>query len=297
MDELVENTLKAPVDPYGRIVTDLRVSLTTRCNLQCPYCHKEGTDGDEEEREAEFWGEVFRTAVMLGINRALKITGGEPLLRTDLEEIVSSAKEAGFQEVSLVTNGFLLDGRRARTLARAGLSRINIGCDAVSSSILPKTYERVGDAVESALAAGLVPVKLNMVVLAGINDRQIPFMMEIARREGVVLQLIELVKSDADFYRNHHTGLEELEKDMERKAVRTASRLLQGRRVFWLKNGAVVELVRPTHANFCKNCRKIRVTPSGRIKPCLFSRRTVPFTGLESFMTAMSLRRPFDGDG
>jgi len=298
MEEMVEKALKAPVDRYGRRITDLRISITSRCNLKCPYCHKEGVLSVEEERDAAFWREVLVTAAALNINRALKITGGEPLLRGDLEEIIAAGRQAGFSDISVVTNGTLLDEERARSLAAAGLKRVNIGCDAPSSSILPKTYERVGGAVDAALTAGLSPVKLNMVVLAGINDDTIEEMVALSRRSGVVLQLIELIDAGDDgFFRRHYVALDALEEEMAARAVRSASRLLQGRRVYWLSDGAVVEFVRPTHANFCRNCRKIRVTPAGNIKPCLLTDVSVPFRGEESFRKAIAMRRPWRGDG
>ncbi|RKY16010.1 MAG: GTP 3',8-cyclase MoaA [Planctomycetota bacterium] len=298
MEEMVEAALKAPVDRYGRRITDLRISITSRCNLKCPYCHKEGVRGEEEEQDTAFWRKVLMAAAELNIRRALKITGGEPLLRADLEQIIAAAREAGFRDISLVTNGTLLDEKRAKSLAAAGLKRINIGCDAPSSSILPKTYERVGGAVDAALAAGLSPVKLNMVVLAGINDDKIEEMLALSRRSGVVLQLIELIDAgDDEFFRRHYVPLDALEGEMSARAVRSASRLLQGRRVYWLSDGAVVEFVRSTHANFCRNCRKIRVTPAGNIKPCLLADASVPFRGKESFLKAIAMRRPWRGDG
>ncbi len=290
--------MSPPVDDYGRPVTHLRVSVTARCNLRCPYCHHEGaSSGADNDLPMEFFCAAVRAAAAVGIRRALKITGGEPLLRDDLERLVSCGVEAGFGDVSLVTNGTLLDARRARSLAAAGLARLNIGCDAVTSSVLPKTYERVRTAVEAALSAGLAPVKLNVVLMRGINDGEVDRLLKVSAEKGVVVQFIELVEADeAEFYRRHHIDLGDLESELVGRATHVERRDLQNRTVVRLADGATAEFVRPSHPGFCARCRKIRLTHDGRVKPCLLSEHgTVRFSGEESLLEAVRMRRPYNG--
>ena len=289
--------LKPPIDPFGRVLTHLRMSVTERCNLNCPYCHREGMPSDlGEEASSDTFREILCAAARLGIRKSLKITGGEPLLRDDLEKIIETAKDVGFADISLTTNGRLLTPERALSLKEAGLMRINIGCDAVSSSLLQKTYEKVKGALEAASAAGLAPIKLNMVVLKGLNENEIERVLEVARYFNATLQLIELIRTeDEDFYRRYHIDLRSWEKRFADIAVETEVRRLQNRTVYRLANGGIVEFIRPTHnASFCSSCPKLRITSDGRIKTCLMRNDDITeFKGEQSILEAISRRRPY----
>jgi len=291
--------IEPPVDRYGRKITHLRVSVTERCNLNCPYCHREGLSGSAgSEGSFEVFRKILYAASRIGISESVKFTGGEPLLRTDLELIISAAKESGFSDISLTTNGTLLDDRRSVSLKSAGLSRVNIGCDALSSSIVPKTYERIKSALDAASSAHLSPIKINMVLLKGINENDVHKMLDIARFYSATLQLIELIETeDKQFFKNYFVSLERLEKEMRESAVLREVRSLQGRAVYHLGNGATVEFVRSAHnPHFCANCRKLRITPDGRIKTCLLRNDdTIEFTDEASFLKALSIRRPYYG--
>jgi len=294
-----DERLKPPVDPFGRTITHLRMSVTERCNLDCPYCHREGMPSElGEEASSDVFGEILCAAARLGIQKSLKITGGEPLLRDDLEKIIETAKDVGFADISLTTNGTLLTIKRALSLKKAGLMRINIGCDAVSSSLLQKTYEKVKGALEAASAAALAPIKLNMVVLKGLNENEVERMLEVARSFNATLQLIELIRTeDEDFYRRYHIDLNDWEKKFADAAVRVEVRRLQNRTVYRLENGGIVEFIRPTHnASFCSSCSKLRITSDGRIKTCLMRNDDITeFKGKKSILEAISRRRPFYG--
>lgn len=289
----------ALIDPYGRKVTGLRISVTSRCNLKCIYCHHEGevTRGREISREMAV--NVVGVASRLGI-RSVKVTGGEPLMRRDLEEMIAGFKEvAPGVEISITTNGVYLKDR-AEGLAAAGLSRVNISLD----SLDPDRYrqitgagegdiERVLDGIEAAQLSGLRPVKLNMVVLKD-NEREIPDMIEFSRNRGVILQLIELLGDGPK------GDLERVERLLESEADMVQTREMHRRRKYFL-NGAVVEIVRPMdNTEFCAHCNRLRLTSDGRLKPCLLRndnlveiRSTDPDEIERLILEAVKRRAPF----
>ncbi len=183
------------VDSFGRKVTGLRIALTPRCNLKCIYCHHEGEVKPEREIPGEMVVSVVRAAADLGV-RSLKFTGGEPLLRRDLADLIRQMPKD--LNISLTTNGIFL-AEQAKALAEAGLDRVNVSLD----SLKPETYaaitggqesdlEKVLAGIDAAKEAGLVPIKLNVVVLKK-NEAEIPEMIEFCRRKGLILQLIELL--------------------------------------------------------------------------------------------------------
>jgi cyclic pyranopterin phosphate synthase len=256
------------VDAYGRKVTGLRIALTPRCNLSCTYCHHEGEIAPRQEISKEMVICITRAAAELGM-RAIKFTGGEPLMRRDLEEIISSMPEN--LDVSLTTNGILL-AKRAKSLAAAGLDRVNISLD----SLNPGTYSRItgcreGDlqkvieGIDAALEAGLQPIKLNVVVLRE-NELEIPELIEFCRKRGLILQLIELL----DLKGLRVSGdIEKIEQTLCESADRVQTREMHRRKKYFL-NGAEIEVVRPIdNTEFCANCTRLRVTSDGKIKPCL----------------------------
>lgn len=263
-------------DSHGREVDHLRVSVTRRCNLSCPYCHHEGdNEGCGGEATAERLVGMVREAAGFGI-RKVKITGGEPLLRTDLADIIRGIKSIdGIEEVSLTTNGFRL-AEMAGRLKSAGLDRVNIGCDAVGPS-MAKNAAAIREGVEAAKEAGLSPIKLNMVVLRGINDTEIEGMIRLAGELGVRLQLIELVDNGDGFFERHHLPLAALEEEFRRRAQRVIHRDLNNRTVYVI-GGVEVEVVAPSSRDFCRGCRKMRITASGEWKPCLRREERVPYT-------------------
>jgi cyclic pyranopterin phosphate synthase len=271
------------------------MSITSRCNLACPYCHREG---DEEspaaaEMPLSTVKRILRAASLIGISH-LKITGGEPLLRDDLCEIVAFARSLGISDISLTTNGILLAGK-AQELRCAGLSRLNIGCDSLSSSVSGKNRNAILPGLIAAREAGFENVKVNMVVLRGVNESEIDKMIEFARENKVILQLIELIPTSDDFYRNYYVSLAPVEEHLKSIAKTSRIRELQGRRQYDL-DGVTVEIVRPFHEMFCEKCVRIRVTSSGMIKPCLMrGDNLVPFSGVSSLLEAISHRRIYDG--
>ena len=267
-------------DKCGRPLLNLRISITQRCNIHCVYCHREGevkrANVSAEKMTVEEIVRIAKIAVSLGIAR-IKLTGGEPLIRQDLPEIVSGiAALPGLKDLSLTTNGLLLAGGTAKKLHDCGLRRLNISLPSVNEETYHKlTGGKLHDAlagVEAATEAGFCPVKLNMVILKDVNVGDVPEMIEYAAQTGTVLQLIELdpINVSGAYYSAHHRSLDELEEMLRTKAVTVEKRpLMHNRLVYHLPNVAV-EVVHPIeNTDFCMHCTRMRVTSDGKLKPCL----------------------------
>jgi cyclic pyranopterin phosphate synthase len=268
-------------DNCGRPLLNLRISITQRCNLRCDYCHKEGEElsqcsrGTAEEMTVGEITRIARIAVSLGMDR-IKLTGGEPLMRKDLCEIVKGIAEIpGLRDLSLTTNGNLL-GFQAGELHACGLKRVNISLATLNAEVYHKlTGGKVEDALEgvkAAVAAGFSPVKLNMVVLKGVNDDAVSEMMDFARQTGTILQLIELdpVNVNSAYFSVYHELLDANEEMLRQKAVSVETRrFMHNRHVYHLPD-VTVEVVHPTeNSDFCMHCTRLRVTSDGKLKPCL----------------------------
>ena len=267
-------------DNCGRPLLNLRISITQRCNNRCAYCHREG-EVQRANRSAELMSveEIVRMAkIAVGLGMArIKLTGGEPLMRKDLPEIVSgiSAIE-GLRDLSLTTNGLLLGGGMAKKLCDCGLRRVNISLP----SLNPETYHKLTggaldaalEGVKDAIEAGFSPVKLNTVVLKDVNVGDVPDLIDFAGRNGVVLQLIELdpVNVGDKYYTEHHRGLDEQETMLKAKAVSVEKRPLMHNRLIYHLPNATVEVVKPIeNSDFCMHCTRMRITSDGKLKPCL----------------------------
>lgn len=276
------------IDRYGRNIDYLRISVTQKCNLDCTYCHHEGEHNPVTEISPDEIKRIVKIFAKFGISK-LKITGGEPLIREDILEIVRNISSIdGIEEISMTSNGFLLE-RLAVDLKKAGLARINIGCDSLTS-VLPKNLEKGKNAVLAAQNAGLTPVKINMVVLKGINNDEIEKMICFARENHAILQLIELINIDAYFYEKHYFSLEDVEKNIEKRSSRVETRRMHSRKKYFLDD-VIVEIVKPHEKDFCSNCNKIRVTSDGRIKPCLMSKdNLLVFENEDSIKKALEAR-------
>jgi cyclic pyranopterin phosphate synthase len=237
-----------------------------------------------EEKPADDLGEemtvdeivrIVKIAVKLGISK-IKLTGGEPLMRKDISEIVERiAAVDGLSDLSMTTNGTLL-ASSAEELHTNGLKRLNISLPTVETETYNKLtgghIENALEGVKAAVNAGLYPVKLNMLVLKGINDYIVPEMIEFANEMGTILQLIELepVNISTEYYLASHKPLDEYEEMLKQKAVSVeARRYMQNRHIYHLPH-VKVETIRPTeNAEFCMHCTRLRVTSDGKLKPCL----------------------------
>ena len=303
-------------DKCGRPLLNLRISITQRCNNRCLFCHKEGevkrANASAENMSVEEIVGISKIAVSLGIER-IKLTGGEPLMRNDLPEIISGiAAIHGLKDLSLTTNGLLLDGT-AKKLYKRGLKRVNISLP----SINPDTYHKLTGGnlqqaltgVKAAVEAGFCPVKLNMVILQDVNEDDVPDMIEYARQSGTVLQLIELdpINVTSNYYKTHHRSLEAQEEMLREKAETIEKRPFMHNRLIYHLPNVTVEVVHPIeNSDFCMHCTRMRVTSDGKLKPCLM--RNDNLTDIltpirqkandeelkQIFITANSLREPFN---
>jgi cyclic pyranopterin phosphate synthase len=266
-------------DPYGREVRSLRLSVTQRCDLACAHCHREGQSESIVEMTAEEMEKLVRIAVSLGV-RKIKLTGGEPLLREDILEIVSRISPL-VTEVSLTTNGSRLS-RLASPLKLAGLRRVNVSLHTLD----PDLYARicgmdlsglVVDGISAAVRAGLNPVKVNMVVLKDTNEGHIRPMIDFCARSGAVLQLIEFEadreSSNGCQFVERYYSLKSTEEMLALQSLEISINELHRRKRYRIPaNGGTVEVevVRPMHnTEFCSNCSRIRMSSDGRLKPCL----------------------------
>ncbi|MCW4050452.1 MAG: GTP 3',8-cyclase MoaA [Candidatus Bathyarchaeota archaeon] len=266
--------MKPLLDPYDRPINSLRISLTQRCNFNCFFCHQEGEHNSLGELTPEEIETVVSVASELGIKN-IKLTGGEPLLREDLVEIVQRISPY-VSEVSMTTNASRL-ADQACSLKEAGLKRVNVSLhtlnDVTFNKITGQRYENtVTEGIKAAKECGLEPVKLNMVVMKGINSDEIPELIEYSKETGTVLQLIEFqeLENGVEYYEKFHYDLEPVEMMLEAKSKEIVVRDLHRRKVYYLMDGARVEVVRPMHnSSFCAYCTRLRLTSDGSLKPCL----------------------------
>jgi len=220
-------------------------------------------------------GKIVSLAAEFGVTD-VKLTGGEPLMREDLEEIfrgVSSIPQ--IKDISMTTNASSL-ASRAKALKYAGLQRVNVNL----FSLIPSVYqyytggdlEETKSGIEAALNVGLNPVKINMLVLKGVNDQEISSMMEYCGKTGVILQILELepVNIPDNYYETYHLDLSGIEKMLEKNARKIEVReRMHGRKVYHLPN-VKVEVVHPIENTvFCAKCTRLRLTSDGKLKPCL----------------------------
>jgi len=226
---------------------------------------------------AEEIGKIVEIAAEFGVKR-VKLTGGEPLLRQDIADVVEAVARAPIEEVSMSTNGTLL-ADAAYELADAGLARVNISLDTLD----PDTYAFITgkhlladvlSGLDAALDAGLAPVKLNMVVLSGLNEDEIERMIDYISRKGAILQLIELLEmpDGGQNFNRYYLDLSDVERLLSERATAVQTRQsMHARKKYILPEGEV-EVVRSMHnSEFCMHCTRLRLTPDGYLKTCLMS--------------------------
>ncbi len=265
----MNNTL---TDNFGRVIKSLRISITKKCNLKCIYCHQEGEkQTSENEISVETIVRIVTAATEFGVDK-VKFSGGEPLMREDFEEII--AQLPALRNISATTNGVMLS-HRAASLADSGLDRVNVSLPSINKEHYgaitgsPNLLPKVISSIDAAIDAGLTPVKLNMVLLKGINHDEIDDAINFIRRYdgNVILQLIELMNFRE--ISRFMVDIESVERMLESRALRVNEREMHRRKKYFI-DGVEVELVRPIdNSRFCANCNRLRITSSGKLKPCL----------------------------
>jgi GTP 3',8-cyclase len=274
------------VDTFGRVATDLRISLTDRCNLRCSYCMPaEGLDWmprDEQLTDDELIRLITIAVRDLGIQE-LRFTGGEPLLRRGLEGVIAaSAALEPRPDISLTTNGIGL-ARRAEALAAAGVNRLNVSMDTLQQERFATITRRdrlsdVLDGLAAARAAGLGPVKINSVLLRGINDDEAVPLLQFAVEHGYELRFIEQMPLDAQhgWERSEMITAGEIMEKLGEAFTLTPDPTERGGAPAerWLVDGgpAVVGVIASVTRPFCGACDRTRLTADGQIRTCLFAR-------------------------
>ncbi len=273
-------------DSYGRVIRDLRVSLTDRCNFRCFYClpHGEPPIAPKEQmlsyEEIEYVTEIF---VSLGIEK-IRLTGGEPMMRRDIETIIRklSSLKPGLHDLALTTNGYFLPGR-AEALREAGLDRITISIDSLKPEVFKSmtgvdVLDRVLEGIEAAQRAGLTPIKINAVIVRGHNEDEVVDFAAFAREHDVSMRFIEFMPLDSghDWSRaDVFSGREMFERINERfpLAPLKVRRGSETSARYRFADGAPGEIgiIAPVTQAFCGACSRIRLTADGQIRTCLFS--------------------------
>jgi cyclic pyranopterin phosphate synthase len=281
-------TMSEPLkDSYNRPIRDLRVSLTDRCNFRCFYClpHGEPPIAPKEEmlsyEEIEYACDIF---VELGIEK-IRLTGGEPMMRRDIEQIIhklSQLKKKGLSDLALTTNGYFLP-HRARSLKDAGLDRITISLDSLKRDVFKRmtgvdVLDRVIEGIVAAKAAGLDPIKINAVIVRGHNEVEVADFAAFAREHDVKMRFIEFMPLDSghDWSRQDVVSGREIRTRIEERFPLESLDVVRGSETssrYRFADGAPGEIgiIAPVTEAFCGACSRIRLTADGQIRTCLFS--------------------------
>ncbi|KIL41668.1 molybdenum cofactor biosynthesis protein MoeA [Gordoniibacillus kamchatkensis] len=272
------------IDKFGRVHDYLRISVTDRCNLRCVYCMPE--DGMEFEREEhilsyEEIAKVVRVLAGMGVTK-VRLTGGEPLVRKDLDQLIGQIADIpGIQDISLTTNGIFL-AKKAEKLKAAGLYRLNISLD----TLRPERFglitrggdvAKVLESVEACLRLGFEPIKLNVVLMKGVNDDEIWQFIELTERNPLHVRFIEYmpIGHEGDSWRNKYYPLNNILSQCEEKGWRFREETPaagNGPARYYRVEGhqGTFGLIHPVSDHFCETCNRLRLTADGNIKPCLF---------------------------
>jgi len=273
------------LDRFQRSIHDLRISVTDRCNYRCVYCRAGEAPNGHHAAELS-WDELARAAsnfVALGI-RKIRLTGGEPLLRAGLVDFVAQLAAMGVEDLAVTTNGHLL-ADLAAPLRRAGLRRVTISLDSVHAEKFARItrvaagFPRVVESIERAQAAGLAPVKINVVLLRGFNDDEVEAFAAFARERGVVVRFIEFMPLEEGrvWSREMVVPYDEIVARIEKihPLVEVPGAPSETALRFRFRDGAPGEIgiIAPVTRPFCGHCSRVRLTADGKIRTCLFSLR------------------------
>jgi cyclic pyranopterin phosphate synthase len=271
-------------DGFGRQITDLRLSVTDRCNFKCVYC-KPQLEGRWVQRSElltfEELERVARILVSLGIDK-VRITGGEPLVRHHIEQLIARiAWIPGLRDLCMTTNGYVL-AEKIDLLKRAGLRRVTVSLDTLNAdkfeAITGKNYfPRVLEGIDAAVTAGFIPVKVNAVIMRDVNDDELIAFARFAREKNVVFRFIEFMPLDADhqWSKNRVVTLDEMVEKISsyKKLVPLPGHSIsETARRFQFEDGVgEIGIIAPVSRPFCGHCSRIRMTADGKIRTCLFS--------------------------
>ena len=277
------------IDNFGREISYLRVSITDRCNYRCIYC--------QSEKEFEFIPhqeilrfeeivEIVQEAVNLGITK-VRITGGEPLVREGIVNFIKQLRKIDrLEDISLTTNAFFLS-EYAEKLKEAGLNRVNISLDSLQEEKYKKITRggSLGKAlkgISSALKAGLLPIKINTVLIRGINDDEVEDFVRLALDRPLNIRFIEFMPSGEEVineFKNKFISVQEIKEKLIRKYLLNPIKISTANgpaKYYQIKGGqGTIGFITALSQHFCKTCNRIRLTSEGKLRPCLFSNTEV----------------------
>lgn len=294
------------VDSFGRVLRDLRISLTDRCNFRCLYCLPETEAAQnfyrghwahlpDSQPILQQWvprahlltfeeiERLVRVAAGLGIQK-IRLTGGEPLLRHGLEQLIARiAPIPGIHDLALTTNGFLFV-QKAKALRQAGLRRVSFSLDSLSRETFHKMTGRDGLAavlasIDLAQQLALHPVKVNAVIIRGLNDHEIEDLAQFARERSLTMRFIEFMPLDSarawlkELVVPGRELLDRLHRRFELRPVAETNAASTARRWAFADSGGEIGIIAPVSEPFCGHCNRIRLTADGKVRTCLFSVR------------------------
>ena len=282
------------VDQFGRKITYLRVSVTDRCNLRCVYCMPvEGITWQSHDRILRFEEivQIVRLAAENGVSE-IRLTGGEPLVRKDLADLVAMISAIpGIKDISLTTNGLLL-GDQVDRLVDAGLKRINVSLDTLQPEKFARitrggSLERVWQGLEKSQAAGLSPIKLNVVAMRGINDDELPALARLSVRYPWHVRFIEIMpvknqQSWGDEFpppEETYLSIQEILKILKPlRPEKVKNKIGSGPARDYQLPGSLgrIGFISPLGEQFCEECNRLRLTADGNLRPCLLHDSEVP---------------------
>ena len=288
MIDLIETVAEPLVDAFRRPITYLRVSVTDRCNLRCVYCMPEAGlpwIPKPEILSFEEIASIVSAAARIGV-RSIRLTGGEPLIRRDLDRLVAMiAAIPGIDDIALSTNGLLL-AQQAPALAAAGLRRVNISLDTLHEERFTAIARRPGlhkvlAGIDAAVAHGLTPVKINCVVMRGANDDELEAFASLTRERAVHIRFIEMmpVQDSVDLQRDAWVSSDEVLARLsalgELHAVPNPHGNGPARTFAYDDAPGTVGVISPLAHEYCERCNRVRLSADGRLKLCLFGENMI----------------------
>ena len=300
------------VDKFGRVATDLRVSVTDRCNYRCVYCMPADVEWLPKPQILTFdeIETLVRIFVSEGVNQ-LRITGGEPLVRRDLPVLISQlARIQGIEEISLTTNGYYLK-QYAQALKDAGIQRLNVSLDSLRPDRFEKitknnSFHRVMEGIKEAKRVGFHPIKINCVAIRGFNDDEIADFLKWGAENELQVRFIEFMPLDGD---HGWTRANVLTKDEILEKARGFDNIVvlnqkspePATKFSYAKGTAEFGVIPSVSAPFCANCSRIRITAEGKFRTCLFAlqetdlktplRKGIPAAEIAAIMRAVVLEK------
>ncbi|WP_457563215.1 GTP 3',8-cyclase MoaA [Caminibacter pacificus] len=265
------------IDSFNRTIDYIRVSVTSRCNFRCLYCMPNTPFEWEPHENILSYEEMFeflRLAIDEGVKK-IRLTGGEPLLRKDIDVFVKMLHDYKPElDLALTTNGYYLK-EYAKRLKKAGLKRVNVSLDSLKPEVAAKIAQKdvLNKVIEGILEAkkeGLL-VKLNTVVMKGINDGEILDLLEWAKKHGMIIRFIEFMENERAYPGIKRVSSDEILKEISKKYnFKELPKDNSASKYFELEDGYVFGIIEPHSEDFCKSCNRIRLTAEGYLIPCLF---------------------------